>query len=157
MATDRRIGAKVDFIVYAGETWKDRWNIVDANDEAINLTGFIVGPLVIYKGRTEIASLTGLTIDGSWIVLTNDIDQAIKKRMITGYYFECPIEPPGGKPKGVIHGNIKVDGKGSTSETSTASTYTASVDIKLNALYNTVSQTFEFNPGDFSSTDFKIT
>jgi hypothetical protein len=114
MATDCRIGAKADFIIYAGETWQAKWNIKDKNGDAIDLTGFTVGPLKIFKGTSDtvLVQITdGITTSGSTVTVNELIPATIKKRLGTGNYFTCPLMPPNGSPVAIINGKIQVDAR----------------------------------------------
>jgi hypothetical protein len=114
MATDCRIGAKADFIIYAGETWQAKWNIKDKNGNAIDLTGFTVGPLKIFNGisNTVLVEIsTGITANGSIVTVNELMPATLKKRLGSGNYFTCPLLPPGGSPVAIINGKIQVDAR----------------------------------------------
>jgi hypothetical protein len=117
MATDCRIGANMDFIIKAGETWQVKLNITDANDSPIDLTGFTIGPLVMYKKTTSTPVMTvptdAISISGTSATIYFNTPDDLKKIMGVGKgdYFKCPFIAPGGGPIAVLSGLNQVDAR----------------------------------------------
>jgi hypothetical protein len=111
MATDCRIAGTADFIIYAGETWQVKWNILDINNEAIDVAGFTVGPIKMYDhgGTKLLETYTGVAIEGSQVAINQNTSNDLKRTAANKHnYFECPLIPPGGEPIAIIHGTIQV-------------------------------------------------
>jgi hypothetical protein len=110
--TDCRIAAELDFIITNKETWAVEITVVDSSNVAINVTGFTVGPLVIYDGLrdTVLHAITDGVFIEDGIIKINEEVSGLRKKMVKGNYYECPLYPANG-PKALLHGRIKVDGK----------------------------------------------
>jgi hypothetical protein len=117
MLTDCRIGATQDFIIKAGETWQVRLNITDANNTPIDLTGFTIGPLVMYNKISDTVVMTiptdEIQIDGTSAIINFNTPAGLKKIMglNKGDYYKCPFVAPGGGPIAILSGLNQIDAR----------------------------------------------
>lgn len=107
---DCRIGATVNFLIRAGETWQLRMKMRDAANSPIPLAGFVIGPFVMYDrlgNELFTVATEEIEIEDTDAIINKLTPDDLKK---TGSnYFNCPFLPPGGGPKAIITGKVKVE------------------------------------------------
>jgi hypothetical protein len=109
---DARIGATVNFIIRDGETWQATLSLLDANNAPIPLSGFVIGPLEIYDRSGEVI----FTIAPNEFTVVNTSFAKFAKNTTEGFVktlserkYKCPFQPPGGGPRAIVRGKVKVD------------------------------------------------
>lgn len=114
MPTDLTIGAREDLKYYVGETFLFTLIATDKNNTHIDWTGAQIGDMVIFKKTSSDPTVTiestNMTVNGDGdIVVTVDDGIEITKGK---YFFELPLRPAGGGPRGIYNGKLKVNDRG---------------------------------------------
>jgi hypothetical protein len=109
---DSRIGGTVNFFIRSGETWQEAPTLLDANNNPIPVAGFTIGPLEIFDRSGNVLFTVA---PNEFTVVSTAVFKFAKnipddfKKSLGGLNFRCPFLPPGGMPRAIVKGKVKVD------------------------------------------------